>query len=90
LVSPAISLHNLSKSYGKLTALKNITLHISPGEAYGLIGPNGAGKTTMIMLLLGIIKPSSGRVSILNANPFKEYERVGKQVGIVLDNHGLN
>lgn len=89
MTNHAISLINLNKNYGKINALKNITLNICEGDAYGLIGPNGAGKTTLIMLLLGLIKPSSGNVLILNANPFGSYEKVGQKVGIVLDNHGL-
>lgn len=55
-------MENVSKLYGDKLALDNITLQVRKGEAFGLIGPNGAGKTTMIMLLLGILKPSSGKI----------------------------
>jgi ATP-binding cassette subfamily F protein 3 len=55
-----ISIHNLSKSYGKKTLFANISLNINQGEKIGLIGPNGSGKTTLFALILGEIEPSSG------------------------------
>ena len=55
---------NLSKHYGRIHALRGIDLHIEPGEIYGLLGPNGAGKTTTLRLLLDLIRPSTGTVSM--------------------------
>ena len=62
ILGNVIHMENVSKLYGDKLALDNITLQVRKGEAFGLIGPNGAGKTTMIMLLLGILKPSSGKI----------------------------
>ncbi len=60
-VSPwAIEAAGLTKTYGTLTAVQNLTLQIRPGEIYGFLGPNGAGKTTTIKMLVGLLKPSAG------------------------------
>jgi ABC-2 type transport system ATP-binding protein len=55
---------NLTKRYGSLTAVKDLSLEIKRGEIFGLLGPNGAGKTTSINLMCGLLKPDAGRVFI--------------------------
>ncbi|HEY1860246.1 MAG TPA: ATP-binding cassette domain-containing protein, partial [Gemmataceae bacterium] len=55
---PVIFTHNLIKQYGKIEALKGVSLTVEKGTIYGLLGQNGAGKTTLIKILLGITKPS--------------------------------
>ena len=57
-----ITLHNVSKFYGKQDVLKEVTLHIGPGERLGLVGPNGAGKSTLLGLMLSTVEPDSGGV----------------------------
>jgi ABC-2 type transport system ATP-binding protein len=59
-----IETHLLSKTYGVVHALSELTLQIERGEVFGLLGPNGSGKTTTIRLLLGLIRPTSGRASV--------------------------
>ena len=63
---PLITVENLTKTYGwkKFNALDGVNLQIERGEIFGLIGPNGAGKTTLMGCLLGLLKPSSGTISI--------------------------
>jgi ABC-2 type transport system ATP-binding protein len=61
---PAIRIEGLSKRYGGVEALHDLTLEVTPGEVLGYLGPNGAGKTTTIRLLLGLIQPSAGRAEI--------------------------
>jgi ABC-2 type transport system ATP-binding protein len=56
--------NNLTKKYGKFTAVENLNLSIKTGESYGFLGPNGAGKTTTLLMLLGILLPTSGEVKI--------------------------
>ena len=64
----AISLRSVSKRYGGITAIDEVTLSISRGERVGLIGPNGAGKTTLVKLISGEVRPSSGSIELLGAD----------------------
>lgn len=60
-----IRTEGLSKQFGALHAVAGLDLSIPPGQIYGLLGPNGSGKTTLIRLLLGLLRPTSGRVFVL-------------------------
>ena len=64
----AISVKNISKNYGALQALDDVSLTIEPGEFFGLLGPNGAGKTTLISILAGLVKADKGHAAILGAD----------------------
>ena len=59
-----LELHNVSKSFGALTALRNLSFHIGEGEVVGLLGDNGAGKSTTVNLISGIHKPTEGYLSV--------------------------
>jgi ABC-2 type transport system ATP-binding protein len=61
----AVSVEEVSKSFGKLKALDGVTLRVRRGEIYGLLGPNGAGKTTLIRLICGLLEAQSGTVNVL-------------------------
>ena len=61
----AVDADSVVKSFGTLKALDGVTLRVRPGEIYGLLGPNGAGKTTLIRMLVGLVAPDSGTVSVL-------------------------
>ena len=65
----AIEVHGLTKSYGKVSALRGIDLEIHRGEIFGFLGPNGAGKTTTIRCLLDMIRPDGGKASLLGIDP---------------------
>jgi ABC-2 type transport system ATP-binding protein len=82
---PIIQTRNLSKHYGKIEALKGVTLTVHQGEIFGLLGQNGAGKTTMIKILLGITKSSFGDAQLLGA-PAGTAE-VRKRVGYLPEDH---
>lgn len=62
--APILGLHDVSKRFGALTALKNLSFHVNEGEVVGLLGDNGAGKSTTVHLLSGIHQPSSGHISV--------------------------
>ncbi|MEH0927193.1 ABC transporter ATP-binding protein [Micromonospora sp. CPCC 205558] len=64
----ALRTENLSKRYGQLLALDDLTLDVAAGEVFGFLGPNGAGKSTTIRLLLGLARPTSGRAWIFDTN----------------------
>jgi ABC-2 type transport system ATP-binding protein len=76
-----IELKNLTKRYGKFTAVDGIDLMIPRGELYGLLGPNGAGKTTTMRMIAGILQPTSGTVTIagidIQENPLVAKSRLG-------------
>lgn len=74
----AIETENVQKSYNAVPILRNITMRVSVGEIYGLLGPNGAGKSTLIHLLMGFLKPSSGRIRLLGTGNLESVRgRVG-------------
>jgi ABC-2 type transport system ATP-binding protein len=77
----AIETVNLSKNYGKICALSNLSLDVPEGTIYGLVGPNGSGKTTLIRALVGSVHPSSGYVKVLGLDPLKEKWILRKQIG---------
>src|SRR5215475_12089354 len=64
-MSYAIETNNLSKSFGSVHAVDDVSLRVDRGEIYGFLGLNGAGKTTTIRMLLGMIRPSAGNVKVL-------------------------
>ena len=66
---PVVSLQNVSKRFGTVTALNNISFTINKGEIVALLGPNGAGKTTAISLMLGLGKPTSGEITLFGEAP---------------------
>jgi branched-chain amino acid transport system ATP-binding protein len=77
-----LEVNNLTKSFGGLTAIKNVSFHIDEGEMVGIIGPNGAGKTTLFNLLSGFLEPDSGNVTFKgeNINGLAPYRIVNKGV----------
>lgn len=77
----AIEIHNLSKSYGKVQALKNVSFEVHRGELFGLIGPDGAGKTTLFRLLATLLNPDSGSAVLDGFDIVKDYQAVRSRVG---------
>ena len=73
----------LSKRYGSFVALDECSLRINLGEVHGLLGPNGAGKTTLIRLLMGFLKPTSGRATIDGLDCYRESVEVHRRVAYV-------
>ena len=58
-----IEFHEVSKTYGDFTAVRDLALAVAKGEVFGFLGPNGAGKTTTIRMMMGILVPSDGRIT---------------------------
>jgi ABC-2 type transport system ATP-binding protein len=85
--SPAASLTGVVKRYGGKVALDGVTLAIEPGQVMALLGPNGAGKTTAISLLLGLIAPESGGVTVLGGSPHELTVR--RRIGMMLQSAAL-
>ena len=74
-----IALDNLSKSYGVDEVVKGVSFTLSPGESVALLGHNGAGKTTLMKLMLGLIRPNGGTVSVLGAEPGSRAGRAARR-----------
>jgi len=74
---------NLTKNFGNLKAVDNVSLSVKEGELFGLLGPNGSGKTTMVKLLTGQIKPTRGTATVLGVNVLKNPIGVRELVGVM-------
>lgn len=73
----AIQCENLSFAYEDTLILKNISFAVEPGESVGIIGPNGGGKTTLLKLIMGFLKPTSGKISLFGQSPSKVLHEIG-------------
>ena len=80
---------NLSKTYGKHSAVQNLNFRLEEGQIVGFLGPNGAGKSTTLKMLLGLIKPSSGSVAINGKDPQEQEITLKKQIGYLAENNPL-
>lgn len=84
---PMVMVEGLTKKYGKLVALDNVSFELPPGCALGLLGRNGAGKTTLIRGLLGLTPISEGKMSVLGMDPRKKDVLIRQRTGYVQDSH---
>jgi ABC-2 type transport system ATP-binding protein len=80
-----IDLCQLNKKFGNFHAVKDVTLHVLPGEIFGFLGPNGAGKTTTIRMMVGLMKPTSGRVLLDGKDITREPEEAKSILGFIPD-----
>ena len=79
-----IVINNLSKVYdNNFKALKDINLEINKGEIFAMLGPNGAGKTSLISIICGIVKPTSGKITVENFDIIKDYRETRSRIGLV-------
>jgi ABC-2 type transport system ATP-binding protein len=77
-----LSIHNLSKNFGRITAVNNLSLEVKRGQVFGMLGPNGSGKTTTLGMLMGVINPTAGDYSWFGEEPS---HFVRKRIGAVLE-----
>ncbi|MDP2913808.1 MAG: ABC transporter ATP-binding protein [Candidatus Omnitrophota bacterium] len=80
---------NLTRKFGSLTAVNNLTIDIAEGEIFGLVGPDGAGKTTTMRLLTGILDPTSGEGWVYDKNIIKEAESLKENIAYMSQRFGL-
>lgn len=85
----AIEAHNLTKKFGKLTAVEDLNLEVAEGEILAFLGPNGAGKTTTIRMLAGIIAPSSGYAVVAGHRTDASVEKLHQDIGLLTETPGL-
>ncbi|MES0882484.1 ABC transporter ATP-binding protein [Roseibium sp. SCP14] len=83
-MAPILSVRNLDKTYeGGFQALKSVSLDIQEGEVFALLGPNGAGKTTLISTICGLVRPTSGSISVGGHDALREYRAARQLIGLV-------
>ncbi len=87
--SGRIVVQNLSKNFGQVAAVQNLSFQVEPGSVTGFLGPNGSGKTTTLRMLLGLVTPTAGFATI-NGQPFHRLGNPGRIVGGVLEAQGFH
>src|ERR1700681_964196 len=85
LASPTIRADGLTKHFGKLEAVRDLTLEVGAGEVFGFLGPNGAGKTTTIRMLTGLVRPTSGTALGAGHAVPREPQEVKRRVGYLAE-----
>ncbi len=78
-----IIVKELKKFFGEVKAVNGLSFNVHQGEVFGLLGPNGAGKTTTIKLLLGLLEPNEGEMSVFGLNPEREEVEIKRRIGYV-------
>ena len=81
MIEPVIVVENLTRRFGDFVAVDHINFEVQAGEVVGYLGPNGSGKTTTIRMLLGLLKPSDGKATVLGYDVFKQSEEIRARVG---------
>jgi ABC-2 type transport system ATP-binding protein len=82
-MSNAIDVDSVTRRFGEITAVDELSFRVAPGGIFGLLGPNGAGKTTTIHLLTGMLAKDEGTIQILGLDPHREPRQVRKKIGYV-------
>lgn len=81
----SLTTNNLIKKYDDFVAVDDVNISINPGDSYGFLGPNGAGKTTTLMMILGVLKPTSGNVEINNLPIKRSAFELKRKIGVVAE-----
>ncbi len=85
----AVLAQNLTKRFGDFTAVDNISFTVQPGEIFGFLGPNGSGKTTTIRLILGLLRPTAGRIQVLGYDATREAGAIRRRAGYMSQKFSL-
>ncbi len=86
---PAISTIGLTRRFGELVAVQDVSMQVAPGQFFGFLGPNGAGKSTTIKMLTGLLAPTAGRMQILGLDLVENPAEVKRQIGVVPEGMAL-
>ncbi len=86
---PVIVAEHLSKHFGKLVAVRDVSLSVQRGEIFGVLGPNGAGKSSTIRMLCGILDPSGGKGTVVGYDIAKESEQIKRNIGYMTQRFSL-
>lgn len=88
-MTPAIEINNLTKRYGRLTALDGVSLRVEPGEMFGLIGPDGSGKSSMYRILATLLTPDAGSAKVSGLDTVKDYRELRRRIGYMPEKFSL-
>lgn len=88
-MSNVVDIKDVSKSYGDIHALQNVTLSVEEGEMFGLIGPDGAGKSTLYRLLATLLVPDSGSLTMLGLDTVRDYRKLRNLIGYMPERFSL-
>ncbi|MEZ4428424.1 MAG: ATP-binding cassette domain-containing protein [Nannocystaceae bacterium] len=87
--APVVKAVNLSRHFGKLVAVQDVSLEVARGEIFGVLGPNGAGKSTTIRMLCGLLDPSSGSAHVVGYDVAREPAKVKARIGYMTQRFSL-
>ena len=79
-IDKAIIANNLSKQFGKIEAVRNLSFEVNRGELFGIIGPDGAGKTTLFRMLTSLMQPNSGDAYVDGLHTVKDYKQIDVKI----------
>ena len=85
-----ISIENLSKSYGEVKAVKNLSFSVKKGELFAFLGVNGAGKSTTISMICGQLRKDSGSISVCGMDVEKNFDEISRRIGVVFQSSALD
>jgi ABC-2 type transport system ATP-binding protein len=89
MAGTAVRTEGLTRDFGSVRAVDNLSLEVPSGAVFGFLGPNGAGKTTTMRLLLGLLEPTSGRASVLGFDTQTQADEIRCRTGVLLEHSGL-
>lgn len=89
-IEDAVKVINITKKFGELVAVNNVTINIKKKEIFGLLGPNGAGKTTLIRMLTTLLKPTSGYAEVWGYNILRDRDNVRASIGVVFQDTSID
>jgi len=84
-----LSIKNLNKSYGRFQAVTDLNLEVPEGEIFGFVGPNGAGKTTTMKIMCGLLRATSGEITLDNVDVIKHSKKIKEKIGYMPDFFGV-
>ena len=82
---PALTLEEVSKHFGRVQAVNQLSLQVEPGQMAGFLGPNGAGKSTTLYMIPRLVRPTNGRISLFGVDIWKDYKKAIRSVGITVE-----
>ncbi|MBM3855683.1 MAG: ABC transporter ATP-binding protein [Verrucomicrobia bacterium] len=88
-MAAVIETQDLTRRYGRFTAVDALSFTVEEGDIFGFLGPNGAGKTTTLLMLLGLTEPTAGKARVLGCDPVRQPLEIKRQVGYLPENVGF-